>query len=59
MNNDKGNPFLIVTAAVVAVAGLSLVPWSDITGGYIKDFNLLSDIMPTQMTLLCMALSKQ
>jgi lysophospholipase L1-like esterase len=47
MNNDKGNPFLIVTAAVVAVAGLSLVPWSDITGGYIKDFNLLSDIMPT------------
>jgi lysophospholipase L1-like esterase len=47
MNNDKGNPFLIVTAAVAAVAALSFVPWSDITGGYIKDYNLLSDIMPT------------
>jgi lysophospholipase L1-like esterase len=47
MNKDKGNPFLIVTAAVAAVAALSFVPWSDLTGGVIKDFNLISDILPS------------
>lgn len=30
---------------------LSNVPWSDLTGNYIKDFNLLSDICPKQKDL--------
>jgi lysophospholipase L1-like esterase len=46
MNKDKGNPFLIITAAVAAVAALSVVPWSDITKGQIKDYNIISDILP-------------
>lgn len=47
MNKGKGNPFLIVSAAVATVAALSFVPWSNLTNGYIKDFNLLADLMPS------------
>lgn len=47
MNKSKGNPFLIVSVAVATVAALSFVPWSKITNGNIKNFNLLSDILPS------------
>lgn len=42
----KGYPFLIVFGAVALVFGLSFVPWSELTGGFMKDFNLLSDLFP-------------
>lgn len=44
--NKKGYPFLIIGGAIVLLVALSLVPWSDLTGGRIKDFNLLSDLFP-------------
>lgn len=47
MNSKKGKPFLIIAAAVLVLFGLSFIPWSRVTGGYVKDFNLLSDIMKT------------
>ena len=40
----KGRPFIIIGVAVAALVGASFVPWSTITGGYIKDFNLFSDL---------------
>lgn len=48
MNNDnndnRGYPWLAIFLAVAIVGTLSFVPWSDITDGYIKDYNLLADI---------------
>jgi lysophospholipase L1-like esterase len=48
MKTDKGNPFLITGVAVAALAAMSFVPWSEVTGGYFKDFNLLSEVMPSK-----------
>ena len=42
--NKKGKPFIILAVAVLVLVGLSFVPWSKLTGGYIKDFNLFSDL---------------
>lgn len=46
--NKKGHPFIIIFIAVVVLAALSLVPWGQLTGNFLKDFNLLSDLMPEQ-----------
>lgn len=46
MKNKKGRPFIAIAIAIAALAGLSFVPWSTLTGGIVKDFNLLGDIMP-------------
>lgn len=43
-NNNIGRPFAIVFLALAIVFGLSFVPWNKITGGTIKDFNLLSSL---------------
>lgn len=51
--NTKDNtpkPFLIVITAIGIVAVLSFLPWSSMTGGFIKDFNLLSDLFPSAPT---------
>lgn len=45
IDNKKGKPFLIILIAVVILVGLSFVPWSKLTGGYIKDFNLIGDLI--------------
>lgn len=45
MKKQNGHPWLAVIIAVAVLAGLSFVPWSDTTGGYIKDFNLVGDII--------------
>lgn len=42
---EKGKPLLIVIIAVVVLAALSLVPWSRLTGGFVKDFNLIGDLI--------------
>lgn len=42
----KGHPFIIVILAVVILLGLSLVPWGEKTGNFLKDFNLISDLLP-------------
>lgn len=44
---DKPKPFLIIFTAIAIVALLSLVPWSRLTGGFIKDYNLLADLFPS------------
>lgn len=41
----KGSPFLIIAIAVIIVAVVSLLPLSKWTGGRIKDFSLVSDIL--------------
>lgn len=51
-NNKKGRALLIIFIAIAIVAVLSLLPWSRITGGYIKDFNLLGDILHTNDTVV-------
>ncbi len=40
----KGYPFIIIFFAVALVAALSLIHWHDITGGMVKDYDLLSDL---------------
>ena len=50
MSSKKGKPFIIIGSAVVVLIGLSFVPWSDLTGGYIKDFNLLGDLFGSETT---------
>ncbi len=44
--SKKGKVLLIVAIAVAIVVGISFMPLSRWTGGAVKDFNLLSDIMP-------------
>lgn len=41
---DGAHPFLAVLIAVTVVAALSLVPWSRLTGGIFKDYDLLADV---------------
>lgn len=41
----KGSPTLIIVIAVVLVAVMSLLPLSKWTGGRVKDFSLISDIV--------------
>lgn len=43
-NGKRGYPLLVVLMAVIVVFGLSFVPWTEITGGFMKDFDLLEDI---------------
>lgn len=45
-HNSKGKPFLIVAGAILLLFGLSFVPWGELTGNALKDFNLLSDLFP-------------
>lgn len=48
MDNRKGNPFIIIAAAVAVLFGLSFCPWGKWTGGTVKDFNLLGDLFPSE-----------
>lgn len=45
MNSNPGKAYLIVIIAIVTLTALSFVPWSRLTNGYIKDFNLFGDIL--------------
>lgn len=47
MNHNQGKPFEILLVAVVILAILSLVSWNSMTGGALKDFNLLGDLFPS------------
>lgn len=47
MKEKKGKPFIIIFIAVALLIVASLVPWHDLTGGRVKDFNLFSDIYKT------------
>ncbi len=42
--NKAARPFLIIAGAIVLLFLLSLVPWGDLTGNRLKNFNLLSDL---------------
>lgn len=54
-NNRTGRPFIIVAVALALLFALSLVPWSRLTNGFMKDFNLLSDILPADSTAVATA----
>ncbi|WP_290377183.1 hypothetical protein [uncultured Duncaniella sp.] len=41
----KGSPVIIIIVAVAIVAIMSLLPLSEWSGGQIKDFSLVSDIL--------------
>lgn len=41
----KGNPTLIILLAIAIVAVLSFLPLSKWTGGRVKDFSLISDLL--------------
>lgn len=38
---------IILIVAIIVLVVLSLCPWNDWTGGKLKDFNLLGDLLPT------------
>lgn len=44
-DEKQGKPFAIIAIAVAVVTALSFVPWSNVTNGAIKDFNLIGDIL--------------
>lgn len=44
-SSRSGMPWLILLIALAIVGGASFVPWSRITDGKIKDFNLFSDLI--------------
>lgn len=46
MNRPALYSVLTILTAVFILAGLSFVPWSDLTGNTIKDFNLIADLLP-------------
>lgn len=43
---------IILGVALIALVALSLLPWADISGGKLKNFNLLSDLMPVSEAVL-------
>lgn len=46
MNRPGLYSVLTILTAVCILAVLSLIPWSDLTGNNIKDFNLIADLLP-------------
>ncbi|MDE6582072.1 MAG: hypothetical protein K2K47_06070 [Duncaniella sp.] len=44
-SNKPGSPALIIIIAVIILAGVSLLPVHEWSGGVVKEFNLLSDVM--------------
>lgn len=46
-NEKKGSPALMVVLSIALVFALSFVPWGRLSGGFVKDYNLLADIMPS------------
>lgn len=48
-DNKAGMPFLIIFLAVAIVAVLSIFPWGNLTGNYLKDYSLLADLFPNSV----------
>lgn len=44
--NKAGSPLTVILLAVALLAALSLLPWGELTGNRLKDFNLLADLVP-------------
>lgn len=42
--NKKGKPFLIIGGAILILGAASIVPWSKLTNGFFKDYNLIGDL---------------
>ena len=45
-NSPAGSPLTVILMATAALTLLSLLPWDTISGGHLRRFNLLSDLMP-------------
>jgi hypothetical protein len=44
-SSRKGNPFIILLFAISILIGVSLLPLSKLTNGWLQDYNLFSDIV--------------
>ena len=44
-SSRKGNPFIILLFAISILLGVSLLPLSKLTNGWLQDYNLFSDIV--------------
>lgn len=45
-DNSARHIFILIAVALAMLVAASLIPWSDMTGNRLKDFNLLEDILP-------------
>lgn len=45
-NKGKGRPALVIGLATAIVAAASIIGWEKLSDGRIKDYNLVSDLMP-------------
>ncbi len=45
-DNRPRGIFVILSTALITLVVLSLLPWGDFTNHYLKDFSLLSDLIP-------------
>lgn len=44
-DNKPGSPALVILLAVAVLTGISLLPLGELSGGTVKEFNLLADVM--------------
>lgn len=44
--SKKGYPFTIIMVAVAILVFLSLIPWGEKTQNFLKDYNLIGDLLP-------------
>lgn len=45
---NEGNPFPIILVSLAVLVVMSFLPWGKMTGGWLKDFNLLEDVSRTK-----------
>ena len=45
-DNSARHIFILIAIALAMLVAASLIPWSDMTGNRLKDFNLLEDVLP-------------
>lgn len=58
MNDSSSrHTFFVLATAFVLLLGASALPWADLTGNRLKDFNLLGDLFPSSKSTAAQALS--
>lgn len=43
-NISQGRPLFVVSVAIILLLACQFLPWSDMTGGFVSDFNLFEDL---------------
>ncbi len=58
MNDSSSrHTFILLATAFVLLLGASALPWGDLTGNRLKDFNLLGDLFPSDKSTAAVAAS--